>query len=392
MQRDPWFRILIILLVVIAASYLTGLVWELAVRFADILLLLVLAWILAFALEPVTLFLETRLPVNRAAAVGVVYLGLLIVLTLLTLLLVPVVALQVSQIGTNLPAYIANVSAWLLSLQDALAQRGLEPSAPTLLDYREIATRVAALGPIIVNNALALATGVASVLFSLVLVLMLSFYIALDGARFSSAILQAVPADRRDDVTYLFYSTHRAFGGFIRGQLIQAIVYGAATALVMTIADLGYVAVASIFSTGIMMVPFIGPILAMIPPIIVALFIHPEKVWWVFLLLLLLQQLLLNVVAPRLMSKTVGMHPLLVLVSLLVGAKVAGAWGAIFAVPVAGVVVAMVSFYRMTVDERKLRLSEKGGDASTRTAPGPESGARDGEHSAAGQPSEGSPS
>lgn len=392
MQRDPWFRILIILLVVIAASYLTGLVWELAVRFADILLLLVLAWILAFALEPVTLFLETRLPVSRAAAVGVVYLGLLIVLSLLTLLLVPVVALQVSQIGTNLPVYIANVSAWLLSLQEALAQRGLEPSASTLLDYREIATRVAALGPVIVNNALALATGVASVLFSLVLVLMLSFYIALDGARFSSAVLQAVPADRRDDVTYLFYSTHRAFGGFIRGQLIQAIVYGAATALVMTIADLGYVAVASIFSTGIMMVPFIGPMLAMIPPIIVALFIHPEKVWWVFLLLLLLQQLLLNVVAPRLMSKTVGMHPLLVLVSLLVGAKVAGAWGAIFAVPVAGVVVAMVSFYRMTVDERKLRLSEEGSDASTRAAPGPEGGARDGEHGAVGQSSEGSPS
>jgi len=115
-------------------------------------------------------------------------------------------------------------------------------------------------------------------------------------------------------------------------------------------------------------------------------------VWWVFLLLLLLQQLLLNVVAPRLMSKTVGMHPLLVLVSLLVGAKVAGAWGAIFAVPVAGVVVAMVSFYRMTVDERKLRLSGKGNDPSTRAMPGVEVGSGDGKHGTGNQPFEGSPS
>ncbi len=359
MQRDPWFRALIVLLVVIAASYLGGLVWELAVRFADILLLLVLAWVLAFALEPVTYFLEARSRINRGVAVGIVYLGLLIVLSLLTLLLLPLVALQVSQIGTNLPAYIANLSGWLVSLQDGLARRGLEVNVATLLDYRDAASRIASLGPIIVNNALALATGVASVLFSLILVLMLSFYIALDGGRFSTALLQAIPPDRRDDVTYLFYSTHRAFGGFIRGQLAQALVYGASTAAIMAAADLSYVAVAAIFATGIMMVPFIGPILAMIPPITIALFVHPDRAWWVFLLLLLLQQLLLNVVAPKLMSKTVGMHPLLVLVALLVGAKLAGGWGAIFAVPVAGVVVAMIAFYRMTVEERKLHLEEK---------------------------------
>lgn len=359
MQRDPWLRALIVLLVVIAASYLGGLAWALAVRFADILLLLVLAWVLAFALEPVTYFLEARSRINRGVAVGIVYLGLLIVLSLLTLLLVPVVALQVSQIGTNLPAYIANLSSWLVSLQDGLARRGLEVNVATLVDYRDATSRIASLGPIIVNNALALATGVASVLFSLILVLMLSFYIALDGGRFSTALLQAIPPDRRDDVTYLFYSTHRAFGGFIRGQLAQALVYGASTAAIMAAADLSYVAVAAIFATGIMMVPFIGPILAMIPPITIALFVHPDRAWWVFLLLLLLQQLLLNVVAPKLMSKTVGMHPLLVLVALLVGAKLAGGWGAIFAVPVAGVVVAMIAFYRMTVEERKLHLEEK---------------------------------
>ncbi len=359
MERDPWLKILIILLVAIAASYLANLVWELAVRFADILLLLVLAWVLAFALEPVTYFLEVRSQVNRGLAVGIVYLGLLIVLSLLTLLLVPVVALQVSQIGTNLPLYIANVSSWLVSLQKGLAARGLDMSSASVMDYSNAASRVASLGPLIVNNALALATGVASVLFSLVVVLMFSFYMALDGGKFNAAILRAVPPDRRGEVTYLFYSTHRAFGGFIRGQLVQALVYGSATAAIMMVADLGYVAVAAIFATAIMMVPFIGPILAIIPPVAIALFVHPDRVWWVFLLLLFLQQVLLNVVAPKLMSKTVGMHPLLVLVALLVGAKLAGIWGAIFAVPVAGVIVAMISFYGMTVDERKLHIEEK---------------------------------
>lgn len=359
MERDPWLKALIVLLVVIAASYLAGLVWALAVRFADVLLLLALAWVLAFALEPVTYFLEARARIGRGIAVATVYLGLLIILSLSTILLVPVVALQVSQIGTNLPDYAAIVSGWVVNLQYWLGERGIDLNTTSLLDYREMVRRVESLGPIIVNNALALATGVASVLFSLVLVLMLSFYLMLDGGRTAGALLQAIPANHKDELNYLFYSTHRAFGGFVRGQLVQALVYGAGTAAVMLAADLSYTAVAAIFAFAMMMIPFIGPMLAIIPPLAISLFTHPEQTWWVFLLLLLLQQVVLNILAPKVMSTSVGMHPLLVLVALLMGAKLAGVWGAIFAVPVTGVIVAMISFYRMTVEERQLHLGEK---------------------------------
>ncbi|MHB0869637.1 MAG: AI-2E family transporter [Chloroflexota bacterium] len=362
MDRDPWLKALIVLLVLIAASYLTGLVWTLAVRFADILLLLVLAWLVSFALEPVTFFLEARPRINRGLAVGIVYLGLLIILSLLTLMLVPVVALQVTQIGTSLPSYVDSISGWVVSFQYWLGERGIDLNAATLLDYREAARRIESLSPVIVNNALGLATGVANVLFSLILVLMFSFYIMLDGHRFTSALSQAVPADRRDEINYLFYSTHRAFGGYIRGQLIQALVYGSGTAAIMLIGGLNYVAVTAIFATAIMMIPFVGPILAIIPPVAISLFVHPDQAWWLFLLLLLLQQLVLNVLAPRVMGRSVGVHPLMVLVALLVGAKLAGAWGAIFAVPVAAVIVAMVSFYRMTVEERKRHLERKSED------------------------------
>lgn len=344
---------------IIAASYLAGLAWTIAVRFADILLLLILAWLLAFALEPVTNVLENNTRINRGLAVAFVYLGLLIVLSLSTLLVVPVIAVQASQIGTNLPKYAIYVGTWLTELNGWFLERGVTLDNASLLDYKEVARRAESLGLVMVNNALAMATGLASLLFSLVLVLMLSFYIMLDGNRFARAFLLAVPADRRDDINYLYFSTHRAFGGYIRGQLVQALVYGTATAVIMLLADLPYTAVAAIFASAIMMIPFIGPVLAMVPPVLIAAFVYPAKTWWVFLLLLLLQQVVLNVLAPKVMSKSVGMHPLLVLLALLVGSKLAGAWGAIFAVPVAGVMVAMVSFYRMTVEERKLRLEEE---------------------------------
>ena len=359
MARDLWLKTLIILLVIIAASYLAGLFWTLAVRFSDILLLLVLAWVLSFALEPVTYMLEARPRINRAIAVGIVYFGLLVVLSLSTLLLIPVIALQVTQIGTNLPDSVANAGTWLLALQDQASARGVNVNVAGILDYNQAARYVESLGPVIVNNALAMATGVASFLFSLILVLILSFYIMLDGSRFTTALLKALPIDRRDELNYLFYSTHRAFGGFIRGQLIQALIYGVGTAIVMMAADLNYIAVAALFGAAIMLIPFIGALLAMVPPVIIALLVHPDRAWWVFLLLLLLQQVVLNVLAPKVMSRSVGMHPLLVLLALLVGAKLAGIWGAIFAVPVAGVIVAMISFHRMTVEERKVHMEEK---------------------------------
>ncbi len=385
MERNPWFKALIVLLVVIAGSYLAGLTWQLAIRFADILLLLVLAWVLAFALEPVTHFLEAHTRASRGIAVAIVYLGLLVVLTLSTLMVVPVVAVQISQIGSSLPTYVVYVGTWLADLQNWLLERGIPLDATSLLDLKEVARRADSLGPVIVNNAVALATGLASVLLSLVLVLIISFYLMLDGSRFTSALLRAIPADRRDEINYLIYSTHRAFGGFIRGQLVQALAYGVATAGIMVAADLPYTALAATFATAIMMIPFIGPVLAMIPPVMIAAFVHTNKTWWVFLSLLLLQQVVLNVLAPKVMSKSVGMHPLLVLLALLVGSKLAGVWGAIFAVPVAGVVVAMISFYRMTVEERKLHLEEGSeeterpahGELRARTCPRQDSGALD---------------
>jgi predicted PurR-regulated permease PerM len=368
LQRDPWFKALIILLVIIAATYLVGFAWSLAVQFADIILLFALAWVMAFALDPLTGLIESRGRMRRGIAVALVYASLMVVLSAAILLVVPVVALQVSQIGANLPDYAASTGRWLLSLEAWLSSRGVFVDTASLIDYSEVVRRVESMGPGVVNQAVSLATGIASVLFSMVIVLILSFYMMLDGSRLTNAALRAMPAAWQGDGEYLIHSVYRAFGGYIRGQLLQALLYATGTAAVMLAADLTYVAVASIFAAIIMMIPFVGPILAFIPPVAIAALGYPDRVWWVFLLLLLLQQFVLNVFAPKVLGKTVGMHPLLVIASLLVGFKLAGAWGAIFAVPLAGVVVAMIAFYRMTLEERKHHIEHRSGATRFRLA------------------------
>ncbi|HEX9015795.1 MAG TPA: AI-2E family transporter [Chloroflexota bacterium] len=370
MLKDPWLKALVALLVLIAAYYLTSLVWSIALQLADIIVMLVIAWLISFALEPVVQALMSTERFARPFAVAVVYLGLLIVLTLAVLLLIPVIALQVTQIGTNLPAYVDNSAQWIVSLQESVPRQGVAAAILAGLDYTQLARSVQGLGPAIVNNALVLATGVATVLFNLVLTLMFSFYIMLDGGKFTDALVRAVPKERQDEANYLVFSVHRAFGGFIRGQLIQAVTYGVGTAIVMMAANLSYTAVAATFAAVAMMVPFVGPILGLIPPVAISLVVHPEATWWVLVLLLALQQVVLNVLGPRVMGQSVGIHPMVVLLALLVGAKLAGIWGALFAAPVAGTIVAMVSFYRMSVDE-KAEHTNKAAAAMQNVPPAP---------------------
>jgi predicted PurR-regulated permease PerM len=169
--------------------------------------------------------------------------------------------------------------------------------------------------------------------------------------------VRAVPPHMRDDLLYFMDSVRRAFGGFLRGQLILGAVYGLGTAAVMTAAGLDFTLVASVFAALAMLIPFLGQVLAVLPPAAIALLIHPEHVWWILLLLIALQVVVINIISPRVMGHTVGVHPLLVFVAVLVGAKFAGLWGALFGVPIAGVVVAMVAFYRLTIEERRLRAA-----------------------------------
>ena len=108
----------------------------------------------------------------------------------------------------------------------------------------------------------------------------------------------------------------------------------------------------------VLLIPFLGPVAAVVLPVTIALLTHPEVTIFLFIALLALQQVIFNVLAPRILSRQVGLHPLLVFFAVLTGARVAGVWGAIFGVPIVAVFTTMISFYRANQEERAARLQE----------------------------------
>ena len=364
MIRDPWLRALVIVMCAIAGLYLASMLWQLAQQFADIVLLFVMAWLLAFVLEPVVGAM-TRSGVPRLAAISLTYTALLVVFSLGVVLLIPALTAQIVEIAAKLQGYAEQVALWAGELERSTNEWLAGHRSPVRLDVgsafepEEMARRVEAVGIPLLTNVVQVATGAATILVGLVLALILSFYFMLDGARLADSIIQALPPRAQDDVRFLVAIIHRAFAGFLRGQVIQGLVAGFGTGVAMAALGVDFALLASVIAGVVLLIPFIGPVVAVWLPVTVAIFTKPDAAVILFLILLVLQQVIFNVLSPRILSQQVGIHPLLVFFAVLVGARVAGVWGALFGVPVAAVATTMISFYRASQQERVVRLQEQ---------------------------------
>jgi predicted PurR-regulated permease PerM len=363
MLRDPWLRALAILGCAIAGFYLVSLLWQVVQNLADIILLFFLAWLIAFVLEPLVGTLQPRVP--RLVAIGITYATLLVLLSLGVLLLVPALALQTAEVVRSTPGYVEQGGQVLTDLQNSSNSWLVDHRSPILIDVQsalnpqELSRRADALGPQVLGNVVGVAAGAATLLLEVLALIILSFYFMADGARLADSMILALPLRAQDDARYLVANIHRAFSGFLRGQVIQCLVGGVGTGIIMSVLHVDYALLTSVIAGLVLFIPFIGPPVAVVVPVIISLLTHPEVTIYLLIALVALQQVIFNVLAPRILSHHVGLHPLLVFFAVLVGVRVAGIWGAIFGVPILAVLASMISFYRAGHEERVARLHEE---------------------------------
>ncbi len=324
---------------IIGSSYFGLLLLELVFRFlggfSQILLILFLAWLLAFAMSPVARFFETQLHLSRGLAVGVSYLFALIGLGFVLFTTGAAITQQVAQATTDFPDTAKQIEATLAGYQATL---GLDRFDIDLVGlFRSAQGQVGNLAGAIFSQAQEIAGATLTTLGSLFLILILSLYMVADSEKLLAKLNRAVPRQYSDEMQILESSVARAFGGFLRAQLVLAIIQALLVAVVGVIFHIPYLFLVGTLSALAMVIPFFGPPLALIPPIVAA-WIYTPDTWLISAVILVgVQTVLVNWLQPRLMRGALGMHPILVLVGLLVGAQVAGVWGAIFAIPVIAV-------------------------------------------------------
>jgi predicted PurR-regulated permease PerM len=340
-RRERWWRYaLVVLATVYVALLLIRLLAEVLGGFAQIVLILFMAWLLAFVLSPVVAWLHERWGFPRAVAIALVYAAALFGGAFVLFYAFSSITESMADLTQNYPDTRERIEQTLGGWEDAVSSGGFELSFVELYrDGEAAATRIA-------TSALGDVPQLTIAIFgSLILVIILSLYMLADSTRIISKLKRVIPARFSDEVDIVERTISRAFGGFLRAQVILAVIQTLLTVAVIFLFDLPYGFLIGAASALAMLIPFFGPPLALIPPIVATAIFRPESLILVAPLLFVVQTVLVNYLQPRLMREALGMHPLLVLVGLVVGAQVAGVWGALFGIPVLAVANVFFNYF-----------------------------------------------
>ena len=203
---------------------------------------------------------------------------------------------------------------------------------------------------------------------TMLIVFILSIYMVVDRDAIMAFIFRLVPPSYADEARLLQTSVARSFGGFLRGQALMGIVYFLIAMATSVFLGLPLEALTSTAAGVLMSIPFFGPFLAWAPPVISALIFKPEALVPTIAIMGIGWFIVMNVLQPRIMQGAVGIHPIVVLGSVLIGSKIAGIPGAIFGIPIAAVASAFFfHFLHRTSGDRSVtgraakRLSEREG-------------------------------
>jgi predicted PurR-regulated permease PerM len=305
--------------------------------FGDILLTFFLAWLLAFIISPIVTRIVAVIPrLPRVLATVLVYSAIVVLLVFIVLVIAQALSNSITQLIASLPqiradigTIVAPLQGWLTSI--GLGQVDLAAQAQAILENLDgiAAQLIVPLQSIAVASVGAIGT--------MLIVFILSIYMVIDRDAIMTFLFRLVPPSYAEEARLLQNSIARSFGGFLRGQAVLGIVYFLIALATSVVLGLPLEALTSTASGVLMAIPFFGPFLAWAPPLISAVIFKPDALLPALAIMGIGWVIVMNVLQPRIMQGAVGIHPIVVLGSVLIGSRIAGIPGAIFGIPIAAV-------------------------------------------------------
>lgn len=320
----------------VIVSSLLALVWIIA-RFSQIISPLVIAVILAYVLNPPVRFLTARTRLSRTLAVASVYLALVVILSLVLVAFVPSLTQQVKSINLDFQNIVEGISRFF---ERPLFIFGFYID---LLDvYQEVSGTLQSIVSPLASRTVTVLISLASGLAWFIFVLIVSFYLLKDADKLSRSLNALVPADYRDEVRRLVKEISVIWNAFFRSQLVLCAVIGTLVGVTMRVVGVSNALILGIIAGVLEIIPNIGPAISAIPAVLIAYFqgstYLPLSNGWFALLVIglyvVIQQLENNILVPRIIGRSLNLHPLVVIVGAIAGANLAGILGIFLAAPI----------------------------------------------------------
>jgi predicted PurR-regulated permease PerM len=305
-------------------------------RLRDLVVWLITALFLSFALEPGVNWLVGR-GWRRGAATAVLLFALALLVVVIIALMVPLVIDQVQELVQRLPGFLAEASVYTERWFDIelTSERLLEQIAGAQTSVARLAANVASIGAFLV-----------SVLFQLLTIGLFTFYLVADGPRFRRVVCSMLPPRRQREILSAWEVAIDKTGGYLYSRLLLAVINAAFTYVVLRVLGVPFALPLAIWQGFVsQFIPVVGTYIAAAVPLLVALLEDPIGALFFLIFVLVYQQIENYLLAPRITARTMQLHPAVAFGAALAGGSINGLLGAFIALPAAAVIQATVSTY-----------------------------------------------
>lgn len=285
----------------------------------DLLIILFIALILMSALDPlVNLFTKLKLP--RALGIALTYIIIITVIAGIFATILPPLIEQSSKLVVTLPPLLSQI------FNISHIDKGVFQSQLTSLS----------------SNVFSITLSIFDNFLTIIFLLVITFYLLLERNNLENRIATLFVGNE-ERTRKLLTHIQEKLGSWLRGQLLLSIIIGVLSYIGLTILNIPYALPLSIMAGIMEVIPVIGPIISSLPAIIVAVTISPVLAMIVGILYFVIQQLENHLIVPQVMKKAVGLNPLVVILTIAVGARLLGFAGTLLAVPIAVVIQILVT-------------------------------------------------
>ncbi len=309
---------------------------------------LFIALIVVFVLNPFVTVLQRR-GVHRLIGAAIAFLAFLAVVVAVGLIVIPSIADQASSFASEFPEIYDDLAEQVVNTGERF---GLDASIWTydeILDYLNDPDNQDTILSVIFGRIGTLTSGVFEFILVFLLGPVIAFYLLVDLPNVQQRMLDLVPEKGRAEFAYVGRRLNTAVGGFLRGQLLVAIIVGVMLSFGYWIIDLPFWLLIGLIGGVLNIVPFLGPWVGGILGVIVALATtDPTTAFWAAIIAIVVQQIDNNFVSPSVLRATVRLHPAVTLIVLVLAGAVAGFWGIVIAVPLAAALKIIAGYWWRT--------------------------------------------
>lgn len=301
----------------------------------------ILAGVLVYLLCPVVQAMERR-GGGRIVAILLAYTALLIISSAFMLYVIPRLINQLHLLLYMLPSYTTQIEWYLRELQTSYYRTELPDGMRLAIDAQiyNLQQRIQDL----LVQVVQLIFNLAGYLIDFLLAPVVAFYILKDMEHFKAKLEGWLPKRHFTQIWEMAKEINAVLTSFIQGNLLLVLIVGGLTGAAMAVVGVEYAVMLGIIAGLAELIPYFGPFIGAVPAVAMGLLQSKFVAVKVIVMILIIQQIEGNILAPKVLGKSVGLHPLFIILALIVGAKLYGVVGMLLAVPTAAIIRILITF------------------------------------------------